>query len=445
MTGGAILAFQGFDALGWRGAWDNLHPHAWMDTKLSFGPIWHYLWPVKKAYLLPIFMIVAVDVLGLTIIIPFLPFYAQNFGATPFQVGSLITTFSLFQFISGPILGYYSDRFGRRPVLLLSQIGTFIGFIVLARASALWMIYLSRFLDGSTAGNISVAQAYISDVTEPKDRAKAFGIIGVAFGLGFLIGPAISGVLAKYGTEYPAYAAALLSASSIVLTYFILPEVPPHPDDAVEAGGIPERRLGFWQWGHYSRFFKDPHLANVLFQFMAFALGFSIFFAGFALFAERTYTRHGVPFGPTEVGYLFAYTGFIGLVLQGGFIGRLVNRFGEVKLIIAGFGLSAVGYALLGFTKDLTGLLMAATIASTGSSMLRPGLTSLVSRNTPRREQGSVLGVTQSMTSVAQIIGPLIAGALIQMGLLTGWALSAAFFSLIGFVMICRLRPPASA
>ncbi|MBC7692185.1 MAG: MFS transporter [Methylotenera sp.] len=400
---------------------------------------------MKKAYLLPIFLIVAIDVLGLTIIIPFLPFYAQRFGASPFQVGSLITTFSFFQLISGPILGFYSDKVGRRPMLLVSQIGTLIGFVVLARASALWMLYLSRFLDGSTAGNISVAQAYISDVTEPKDRAKAFGIIGVAFGLGFLIGPAISGFLAKYGVQYPAYAACFLSATSILATWFFLPEVPPHPDDALADGSVPERRRGFWQWGHYKKYFEDKQLANILFQFLAFAFGFSTFFSGFALFAERTYTRHGIPFGVAEVGYLFAYTGFIGLILQGGFIGKLVARFGEEKLIIFGFACAAAGYAFLGFTTGVIGLIIAATIASTGTSMLRPGLTSLVSRRTSRKEQGSILGLTQSITSVAQIIAPLIAGALIQFGFLTGWALSAAFFCFVGLVMICRLRTPQTA
>src|SRR4051812_18590707 len=153
--------------------------------------------------LLPIFLIVTVDILGLTIVLPLLPFYAEHYGASPTVVGLLVTVFAVCQLISGPILGQLSDRFGRKPMLLISQVGTLIGFVILARADALIWVFLSRIIDGFTAGNLSIAQAYISDVTEPKDRAKSFAIIGIAFGLGFLIGPAISGYLSKFGYSTP--------------------------------------------------------------------------------------------------------------------------------------------------------------------------------------------------------------------------------------------------
>jgi len=154
-------------------------------------------WNLVRSPLLAIFLIVAVDVLGLTIMIPLLPFYAEKLGASAEQVGWLIGIYALCQLFSGPLLGRLSDHTGRKPLLLVSQAGTFVGFVITAFAPSLWILFVARAIDGCTAGNLSLAQAYISDVTEPKDRAKSFGIIGIAFGLGFLIGPAISGVLAR--------------------------------------------------------------------------------------------------------------------------------------------------------------------------------------------------------------------------------------------------------
>src|SRR5438034_7671866 len=182
---------------------------------------------MKSSPLLSIFLIVLVDVLGLTIILPLLPFYAESLGATPSTVGLLVSAYAICQLLAGPPLGQLSDRVGRRPVLLVSQIGTFIGFLMLAFAHSLWLVFLARIIDGLTAGNLTVAQAYISDVTEPQNRAKAFGLIGVAFSLGFLVGPGVSGYLAQYGNHYPILAAAGLSFTSIMATTFLLPGVPP--------------------------------------------------------------------------------------------------------------------------------------------------------------------------------------------------------------------------
>src|SRR6059058_1348652 len=199
---------------------------------------------MKKSPLFSIFLIVLVDVMGLTIILPLLPFYAESFGATPAVVGLIVATYAFCQLIAGPPLGHLSDRVGRRPVLLVSQMGTFAGFLILASARALWMVFLARIIDGLTAGNLTVAQAYISDVTTPENRAKSFGMIGIAFGLGFLIGPAFSGYLAQFSHVYPILAAAGLSFTSIMCTYFLLPPVAPHP--APEAGqGRGSRRAAY--------------------------------------------------------------------------------------------------------------------------------------------------------------------------------------------------------
>src|ERR1700682_6132998 len=287
---------------------------------------------LRRSPLLPIFLIVSVDVLGLTIILPLLPFYAERMGATPAVVGLLVASYALCQLIAGPILGRMSDTMGRRPLLIVSQIGTLIGFLILAWANSLWLVFVSRIIDGLTAGNLSLAQAYISDVTRPEERARSFGIIGIAFGMGFLIGPAISGLLAKYSYQYPIFAAAALSATSIVCTTLLLPSSTPHRDDSVP------RRFTLLDWGNYLGYFRRPGLARCLWQFLAFALAFAMFISGFPLFAERRFTWDGHPFGVTEVGYVYAYLGFLGIILQGGLLGRLVKWVGEDLLVRGGFG-----------------------------------------------------------------------------------------------------------
>jgi len=382
--------------------------------------------------LLPIFLIVAADILGLTIILPLLPFYAERYGASPQVVGLLVTTYALCQLIAGPILGKLSDRFGRRPLLIVSQMGTFAGFLILACAKSLGLIFFSRFLDGITAGNLSLAQAYIADVTEPENRAKSFGVIGIAFGLGFLIGPALSGFLAQYDYSYPAWAAAALSLTSILCTYFLLPQVRPHADEDAGPGG---RRLGLLDWGQYAQYFRRPELGGLLLQFFMFCVMFALFLSGFALFAERRFSIAGRPFGPKEVGYLYAYSGLLGLIIQGGLLGRLVRRFGESALARAGFLSAAAGLAALAFAAPIPLLLPAFTATAFGTGVLRPALTSLVTRRTDRREQGVVLGLTQSLYSLAQILAPLAAGFLIGHGALKSWALAAAAFSFVGFMI----------
>ncbi len=361
------------------------------------------------------------DVLGLTIILPLLPFYAEKFGASPTVVGLLVSTYALCQLIAGPILGRMSDHMGRRPLLLVSQLGTFIGFLILAYANALWIIFLSRVIDGLTAGNLSLAQAYISDVTKPEERAKSFALIGIAFGMGFLIGPAISGFLAQFSYQYPIFAAAVLSATSILATYFLLPS----KVTAVVDPATP-RKFTVFDWGNYVRYFREPGLAPLLWQFFAFTLAFATYISGFPLFAERRYQWQGHAFGPKEVGYLYAYLGVLGVILQGGLIGRLVKAIGEMTLVRTGFFFACAGLAALGFTYNLPLLLVVTAIASSGLGVVRPALTSLITQKASRAEQGVVLGLTQSLNSIAAIVAPAVGGLLIDHALLAGWALLGA-------------------
>jgi MFS transporter, DHA1 family, tetracycline resistance protein len=392
----------------------------------------------ERRALLPIFLIVLVDIMGMTIILPLLPFYAEEFGASPRQVGLLIATFAACQLLSGPLLGQLADRYGRKPLLLISQIGTLIGFFVLGRASSLAMVFVSRAIDGATAGNLSLAQAYVSDVTSKENRAKSFAVIGIAFGVGFLLGPAISGFLSQYGHRYPIYAAQGLSALSILATALLLPRAEPRAtvDDVAPAG----RRLALFSWGRYAEYFRRPLLASLLYQFFAFGFSFATFTSGFALFAERRMTWDGQPFGAKQVGYVFAYAGFLGIILQGGLIGRLVKRYGEARLTGAGFAAMGVGYAVLAVVRSVPELLASAAVATFGQGSLRPALTAQITHNSGRDEQGLVLGIAQSLMSVAQIVAPLVSGFLIGHGMLHAWALMAGAAAVAGLLLNLRQR-----
>jgi DHA1 family tetracycline resistance protein-like MFS transporter len=387
---------------------------------------------VKKSPLLPIFLIVLVDILGLTIMLPLLPFYAEHLGASAVVVGLLTSSYALCQLIAGPILGRLSDSMGRKPLLIVSQIGTLIGFLILAASNSLWLVFLSRIIDGLTAGNLSLAQAYIADVTEPENRARSFGVIGIAFGIGFLIGPGVSGYLSQFGYTYPILAAASLSALSIVCTTVLLPKAEPHPADAGSGPG--GRRLGILDWKGYAQYFERPDLGPLLWQFFFFAFSFSLFITGYALFAERR-----VHMGPKEVGYVLAWVGFLGIILQGGLMGRLVKRFGERTLVWTGFFVSATSNMWLAWVQSLPQMFASATYGAYGG-VVRPSVTALISHKADRREQGVVLGLTQSITSICHIVAPIVAGALIDRGYLAAWALLAAVVAFCGMFAALRFQ-----
>jgi predicted MFS family arabinose efflux permease len=395
----------------------------------------------KSPPTLPVFLIVLVDVLGLTMLIPLLPFYAKAFGASDVAVGALLSVYAAFSLVAGPPLGSLSDRFGRKPVLLVSQLGTFLGFVMLAFAPNLWIVFLSRMLDGATAGNITVAQAYIADVTRPRERAKHFGLIGIAFGIGFLIGPAATSVVSRqFGDRMAILAAAGLSALSILATLTLLPRNPPRPEP--EPGDLPasaHRRPSPFSVGIFAHFFQRPELAPLLWQFLAFSMSFSFFMGGFALFAER---RFG--FGTTDVAYVLTYAGFLGVIVQGGLLQRLIKMLGERTLAIVGFVAAVVSQTMLGLSYSVTALYLSITVlALTG--FLRPVLSSLISRRAGPQEQGAVLGVTQSLMSISSIIGPLIAGYMIGKGWLVAWGVLAGAIAFIGLVLQRSAKPEAFA
>src|SRR4030095_9167503 len=273
---------------------------------------------MKRSPLIVIFTTVFIDLVGFGIVIPVLPFYAEGtiFNATPRTVGLLFASYSVMQLIFSPILGGLSDKYGRRPVLFLSIIGTGIGFLILGLANSLWMLFAGRILDGITGGNISTAQAYIADITTKENRAKGMGLIGAAFGLGFIFGPAIGGILSRWGVHVPFFFAAGLCFANAVLLYFTLPETvtPDHParTSATRGRGISQ----------LIRSLKQPRLTFVLVIYFLFIVAFSIMTTSFAL-----YTMFRFGYDAQHTGYLFAYVGLIAVIVQGGLIGKLVKRF----------------------------------------------------------------------------------------------------------------------
>ena len=384
--------------------------------------------------LLAISFIVFVDVLAFTLVLPYLPFYAEHFGASPSEVGLLITVFAFCQFLAGPVLGRLSDQMGRKPVLILSQIGTFAGFIILSLSTHLWMVYLARIIDGITAGNITVAQAAMSDVTQPHERAKAFSLIGVAFGLGFFIGPAIAGLLTHYGYQAPAWGAAFFSFCSILCTTFLFKDA-----DHIKQGSQPFRirrqDLGSaFNLRPLIKYLKLPKLRPYMIQLFFFNLSFSSQISGFAMFAERKLLWNGVPFGAKEVGYVYAYLGFLGIGIRSALIARMTSRFGEKITSRIGFISQGLGYASYAFVTNVPTLLIAATVGSLGSGLVRPALSALMSKEVSEREQGVVFGVSQSLASLAAIAAPLIAGALLQHSAPENWALFSGISMLIALL-----------
>jgi multidrug resistance protein len=364
---------------------------------------------MKRSPLVVIFTTVFIDLLGFGIVIPVLPFYAEGtrFNATPRTVGFLFASYSIMQLIFSPVLGRLSDKYGRRPVLLISIIGTAIGFLILGFAKTLWMLFVGRILDGISGGNISTAQAYIADITTKEDRAKGMGLIGAAFGLGFIFGPAIGGILSRWGIQIPFLFAAGLCFANAILLYFTLPETvtADHPARVSAAGG-----RGFSQ---LLDSLKQPRLRFILTIYFLFIVAFSIMTTSFSL-----YTMFRFGYDAQHNGYLFAYVGLIAVIIQGVLIGRLVKRFGELWLVIVGALFFAVSLFSVPFVGPNSGgllaLLIGGGIFSLGNSLSTPALNSLASKSVGPADQGSVLGVTQSVASLARAVGPSIAALLIH-------------------------------
>jgi MFS transporter, DHA1 family, tetracycline resistance protein len=358
--------------------------------------------------LILIFITVFIDLIGFGIVIPALPYYVEGeaFRATPFEIGLLFASYSLMQFIFSPILGSLSDKIGRRPVLFLSMLGAGIGYLLIGYAFALWMVFAGRIISGIMGASISTAQAYVADVTTRGNRAKGMGLFGAIFGLGFIFGPAIGGILSRYGIHVPFLFAAALSFANALLLYFILPETV--KKDSFVPAGIRKNRFA-----ELFESFQDSRFGTLTAVYFFLVTAFSIMTYAFVLF---TIFRFG--YTAEQNGYIFAFIGSLAVIFQGGLFSRLAQKLGENILMIVGSLMMTTSLFLLPFVSPdfggLAGLLLIVAFLAVGNSMAAPAVSSLGSKVSSEKAQGRALGVMQSGASLARAIGPALGGILLN-------------------------------
>lgn len=349
---------------------------------------------------------VFIDVLGFSLILPLLPFYAESFGASPTVIGLLLGANAVSQLVGAPLIGRLSDRYGRRPLLIVSLAGTVVSFVLLGLANSLLLLFVSRILDGFLGGNISLAQAYITDITDEENRARGLGLIGAAFGVGFIFGPAIGGTLASGGNyALPAYAAAVVSAINLVAVALLLPESLPQ-DQRRQRAASPATEVSLRAlWNALSRPCVGPLLSFRLF----YGLAFTMFQTVFALFARA---RLGLDAQATS--YVLTYVGVIVVAVQGGGVGLLTVRFTDKQLIFWGtivLGLSLLAWA---FTPSVWVLLVVLAPLSAAGGMLNAVSNSALTKSVYPEEVGGTLGLAAAIASLARVVTPALGGFLID-------------------------------
>jgi len=353
---------------------------------------------LKRAPAYLVLFTVFIDLLGFGIIIPLLPFYAQHFGATPTVIGLLSSSYSFMQFLFVPFWGRLSDRIGRRPIILMSVTGSFISYLIFGMADSLTVLFISRILAGFMGANISASQAYIADTTTFEERAKYMGLIGAAFGVGFMLGPFIGGVMSNISYGAPGFLAAGFSLVNAVLAYFMLPE-------SLKNRSEPVRKLNLLNVAGIRAAFSKPGIGSLALVYFFYTVAFSILYVAFPLFSGGRFK-----YGATENGYFFAYVGLIGIIIQGGAIGTLVKKFGERTLMAAGLVSLVVSLAFVPASHRLFTLVILATMLAIGSALITPSLISLISKHAGTGEQGNTLGISQSFSSLGRVIGPFLGG-----------------------------------
>ena len=373
-----------------------------------------------------LFVTVFIDLLGFGIIIPLLPFYAESFGASALAIGLLGTSFSLMQFLFSPIWGRWSDQIGRKPIILIGLLGSCLSYVTMAVAGSLTLLFVARIVGGIAGANIPTAQAYIADVTTPENRARGMGLMGAAFGLGFIFGPAIGGLLSRFSPETPMWFAAALCFANFVAAWFLLPE-----SRVVNAL---TRSLGRMEAFRHAM--TQPTLLLILALYFIVTMAFSAFEATFALFTEA---RFG--FTAASIGFLFAFIGAIIALIQGVFIGRVVKRVGERRVIpVAILGI-AISIGMLTVVWSVPTLLAALGLLAMGMGFNNPSLSSMVSKLSHEDDQGGNLGLASSLASLGRVVGPAWGGYLYDAYGMTTPYLSAAAVMLVAFVVsIAGLR-----
>ena len=382
----------------------------------------------KKSPLLIAFMTVTLDLLGFGIIIPIQPFYAEAFGATPTMVTWLGASYSLMQFLFVPFWGRLSDRIGRRPVILTSvALGTF-GYVIFGLAGSLGMLFAARMLSGFGNANIASAQAIIADTTSGPERTKGMGLIGAAFGLGFIFGPALGGFLGQFGLAWPAFGAAALGAVNFVFAAVMLPETRPKTQpDAVRV----------MPWEVLPKLLHHPNFGRIVSVIFVMTTGFALMEQALGLYVERVWVpealastgevqRAALREAAALTSYILVVVGITAAIVQGGLIGRLSKRFGERRLAVVGLSLVAFSMLLIplvGAWGVYAAMFPAAVVLATGTGLATPSLNSLLSQSVDATEQGGALGVGQSASALGRVVGPAISGMLFQ------WLIGAPFFA----------------
>ncbi len=373
---------------------------------------------------------VFLDLLGFGLVIPILPLYAEKLHATDRQIGLLLAVYSFMQLFFAPLWGRLSDRAGRRPVLLLSIAGSCLSQLGYALAPSFTWLVVARGLAGVCGANISAAQAYVADATSEQDRASGMGLLGAALGMGFVFGPALGGALSHSSTTLPFYVAAGLAALNFILAFFLLTEARPAGERtrarALSVAGL-RATLG------------EPRLLGTIGLFFVVTFGFSNLEATFSLYLDRRFHYDG-----RAIALLFTYIGVFIIVVQGGLVRRLVPRFGEKKLVVAGTALMASGMAGMVVVHTLAPLLATLALVSVGNALNAPALQSLISRLAGRAVQGGVLGVSQSAGALARITGPLIGTAALAWGIGGPYVLGAIVLAMASLLAVTVLRQPAS-
>jgi DHA1 family tetracycline resistance protein-like MFS transporter len=379
--------------------------------------------------LLVIFLTIFVNLVGFGIIIPLLPFYAETFGASPLVIGLLFASFSLSQLIASPLLGELSDRWGRRPVLILSLIGTAISFAMLAIAQSLQMLFAARIVDGLSGGNITTARAYIADITAEEDRPRAYGFLGAAFGLGFIIGPALGGAFSTISYTAPIWAAAVITLAATALAWVWLPETV----HRAQAGGLPP-------WQALRHLSHRPGLRLLLTIDFVYWMAFAVYQTTFALFGAR---RFG--FDATHTGYLLSAFGVLGVVVQGALVAPLARALGTRQTLVVGLVCAAIGWGGSALTYSIPVFVAMLVPAAFGIGLCNATLTTLVSTAATARDQGRVQGAAGALESLGRTMGPVWGNAVLQ-GVGEGAAYGAAAGLLIGAAgMAARYEPAPSA
>jgi len=386
----------------------------------------------KRIYI--IFMIMFTEVLGFSIVIPLLPFLGLSLRLNYFQIGLIAAIFSFCQLFASPITGKLSDRFGRKPVLIFSQISTLTGFILLGFASNVWILVASRLVDGLLGSNYTVSQAYISDVTHPKDRTRVYSYSSAVFGAGMIFGPLIGGFLSIFNYAIPMFFAAGISLISIILVITLLPESLEKREEKL--------RLRFEDVIPYKEavhFFRTPRIRGLLMLFFSYSFGFMLFISTIVLFAQVQ-----IGASPQEVSLYFTTVGILRVLFQSLLINPLLKLTGEDKLLGAGILILIATFSILIFTTSYWIAFIPMALLSFGTGVVRPVLISKVSKSVKREDTGSVMGVNNSLSSIAMIITPILGGFFIEyLPSQVLPATSAAIFILI-FVLWKWIIPSSS-